>query len=82
MALFPLEPKLAKVILASKDLNCTEEVLSIVAVLSVDSIFFSPHHKREEARAVRRKFLSVEGDHITFLNVFRVSFIISNNGCI
>ena len=34
MSAFPLDPKLAKVLLASKTYRCSEEVLSIVALLS------------------------------------------------
>lgn len=32
---FPVEPRLSKVLLASFDFHCTEEVLSIVAMLQV-----------------------------------------------
>lgn len=32
---FPVEPRLSKVLLASFDFRCTEEVLSIVAMLQV-----------------------------------------------
>ncbi|XP_014680986.1 PREDICTED: putative ATP-dependent RNA helicase DHX33 isoform X2 [Priapulus caudatus] len=71
MASFPLDPKLAKVIMASKDLGCAEEILSVVALLSVDSILFTPQQKIEDAQAIRRKFVSSEGDHITYLNIFR-----------
>ena len=34
MSAFPLDPKLAKVLLASKTYKCSEEVLSIVSLLS------------------------------------------------
>lgn len=32
---FPVEPRLSKVLLASFDFHCTEEVLTIVAMLQV-----------------------------------------------
>ncbi|CAG0902664.1 unnamed protein product, partial [Cyprideis torosa] len=35
MAEFPLEPKLAKVLIMSVDLQCSEELLTIVSMLSV-----------------------------------------------
>ena len=71
MAAFPLDPKLAKVLLASKTYRCSEEVLSIVALLATDSVFMTPSLKREEALASRLKFQSSEGDHLTLLNVWR-----------
>ncbi|KAH3735785.1 ATP-dependent RNA helicase DHX33-like [Dreissena polymorpha] len=71
MALFPLDPKLSRVILAAKDHHCLEEILSIVSLLSVDSILYTPQSKREKALAVREKFMSSEGDHITLLNIYR-----------
>ncbi|XP_064595084.1 ATP-dependent RNA helicase DHX33-like [Liolophura sinensis] len=71
MAAFPLEPRLSRVILSAKDYGCLEEILSIVSLLSVESVLFNPHSKKEEALAARRKFISSEGDHITLLNIFK-----------
>lgn len=72
MSVFPLDPKLSKVILASTapDRRCTEEALSLVALLSVISVLYTPHNKREEAFAAKQKFVSSEGDHSMLLNVF------------
>ncbi|KAL4232518.1 putative ATP-dependent RNA helicase dhx33 [Mactra antiquata] len=71
MAAFPLDPRLSKVVLAAKDFECLEEILTIVSLLSVDSILFTPQNKREHALAVREKFMSSEGDHITLLNIYK-----------
>ncbi|KAK3087907.1 hypothetical protein FSP39_012332 [Pinctada imbricata] len=71
MAAFPLDPRLSKTILLAKDFHCLEEILSIVSVLSVDSVLFTPQSKREEALAARAKFVSSEGDHVMFLNIYR-----------
>ncbi|XP_063809749.1 ATP-dependent RNA helicase DHX33 isoform X2 [Pseudophryne corroboree] len=71
MAAFPLEPKFSKTILLSPKFHCTEEILTIVALLSVDSILHNPPAKRDEVQAARKKFISSEGDHFTLLNVFR-----------
>jgi hypothetical protein len=38
-------------------------------MLSVDTIFFSPNDKREEANQAKKKFMNYDGDHITLLNV-------------
>ncbi|KZT31164.1 P-loop containing nucleoside triphosphate hydrolase protein, partial [Sistotremastrum suecicum HHB10207 ss-3] len=72
MASFPVEPSLARAILASREQNCSNEVVDIVAVLSTTStIFFDPSEAREDASEARRKFRHPTGDHIMFLNLFR-----------
>ncbi|KAG8587355.1 hypothetical protein GDO81_005643 [Engystomops pustulosus] len=71
MAAFPLEPKFSKTILISSKFHCTEEILTIVALLSVDSVLHNPPAKRDEVQAARRKFISSEGDHMTLLNIYR-----------
>eukprot|EP00842_Homolaphlyctis_polyrhiza_P007123 jgi/Hompol1/9/HPOL_001305-RA len=68
MATFPLEPTFAKVLIQSKLFKCTSEAITVVAMLSVDPVFFSPHDKREEATAAKKKFMNFDGDHITLLN--------------
>ncbi|XP_038615627.1 ATP-dependent RNA helicase DHX33 [Tachyglossus aculeatus] len=71
MAAFPLEPKFAKTILLAPKFHCTEEILTIISLLAVDSVLYNPPARRDEVQAVRRKFISSEGDHITLLNVYR-----------
>lgn len=41
MSRFPLEPSLSRTLLEAGELGCLEEVLTIVALLSVESIWFS-----------------------------------------
>lgn len=48
-----------------------EEIVSIVALLSADSIMVNASAQREQANNVRAKFASSEGDHMTLLNIFR-----------
>eukprot|EP00794_Sanderia_malayensis_P018846 gene18846-20744_t len=71
MSNFPLDPKLSKCILASRDYNCSEEIVTIVALLSVESITYSPSDKRDQVNKIRQKFISSEGDHVTLLNTYR-----------
>ena len=43
MAEFPTEPMLAKMIIISEDFKCVEQIITIVAMLSVgNSIFYRP----------------------------------------
>ncbi|XP_026564483.1 ATP-dependent RNA helicase DHX33 [Pseudonaja textilis] len=79
MAAFPLEPKFSKTILMSPRFHCTEEILTIVSLLSVDSVLYNPPSRRDEVQAVRKKFISSEGDHITLLNIYRAFKNISGN---
>ncbi|KAG0235515.1 putative ATP-dependent RNA helicase dhr2 [Actinomortierella wolfii] len=71
MAAFPVDPPYAKVLLQSEAMECTKEAIEIIALLSVDTIFTFPSNKREEANEARQKFLSLDGDHLTLLNVLR-----------
>ncbi|CAN8022020.1 unnamed protein product [Ixodes persulcatus] len=71
MAAFPLEPRFSKIILCSKELACTEEILTIISILSGDSVLFFSEKHRERANEVWKKFQSNEGDHVMLLNVFR-----------
>jgi ATP-dependent RNA helicase DHX8/PRP22 len=65
MSELPLEPAFSKVLLSSKDFGCTEEILSIVAMLSIesDSIFFIPKSKKKQAEAAKKRFHSPEGEN-------------------
>lgn len=58
-------------ILMAPKFHCTEEILTIVSLLSVDSVLYSPPSRRDEVQAVRKKFISSEGGHITLLNIYR-----------
>ncbi|EGO23683.1 hypothetical protein SERLADRAFT_450011 [Serpula lacrymans var. lacrymans S7.9] len=72
MASFPLEPYLAKVVLASRSHGCTSEVLDIVSLLSSSSkLFTDVSDQRETIAEARRKFRHNSGDHMTMLNVMR-----------
>lgn len=48
MARLPLDPIYSKALILSSQFNCLEEMLIAVAMLSVESIFFTPREKQEE----------------------------------
>jgi pre-mRNA-splicing factor ATP-dependent RNA helicase DHX38/PRP16 len=70
MAEFPLDPAMCKMLLVSTEMGCSEEVLIIVSMLSVPSIFYRPKNREEESDLVREKFQVPESDHLTLLNVY------------
>lgn len=70
MADFPMEPALAKVLIASVELGCSDEMLSIVAMLSVQNVFYRPKEKQQQADQKKSKFHDPNGDHLTLLNVY------------
>lgn len=70
MSELPLDPQLAKLLLASADYNCSNEALSIVAMMSVPQIFLRPKQKQHEADDAKAQFAHVDGDHLTLLNAY------------
>lgn len=72
MAEFPLEPQLSKMLLTAHDLSCTDEVITIVAMLSIPNFFHRPRDKQQIADQKRAKFFQPEGDHLTLLTVYEM----------
>ncbi|XP_017771064.1 PREDICTED: putative pre-mRNA-splicing factor ATP-dependent RNA helicase DHX16 [Nicrophorus vespilloides] len=71
MAEFPVDPMMAKMLLASDKYKCSEEAVSIAAMLSVNgAIFYRPKDKIIHADTARKNFNHVGGDHLTLLNVY------------
>jgi ATP-dependent RNA helicase DHX8/PRP22 len=70
MADFPMEPSLSKTTIASVDLHCSDEILTIVSMISAQNIFFRPRDKQQQADQKKAKFNDPSGDHITLLNVY------------
>ncbi|GCC34308.1 hypothetical protein chiPu_0012781 [Chiloscyllium punctatum] len=71
MSEFPLDPQLAKALLASCEFDCVNEMLTIAAMVIASPCFVAPPKHLEEAAAVRRRILlHPEGDHFTLINVY------------
>ncbi|CAK9142426.1 unnamed protein product [Ilex paraguariensis] len=73
MARLPVEPIYSKALILASQFNCLEEMLITVAMLQVESIFYTPRDKLEESRTAMKCFSSPEGDHQTLLNVYRTA---------
>eukprot|EP00741_Cyanophora_paradoxa_P006192 tig00000984_g6004.t1 len=71
MAEFPLDPMMAKMLLAAEKYKCSDEIITICAMLSVGaSIFYRPKDKALYADAARNAFNKGFGDHLSLLNVY------------
>lgn len=70
MAEFPLEPNLSKMLLTGIDLGCADEIITIIAMLSVQTIFYRPKDKQNLADQKKARFFQPEGDHLTLLTVY------------
>ncbi|CAH0700533.1 unnamed protein product [Spodoptera exigua] len=71
MAEFPTDPMLAKMLLASEKYKCSEEIVTIAAMLSVNSsVFYRPKDKIIHADTARKNFFHPHGDHLTLMNVY------------
>ncbi|XP_042498824.1 probable pre-mRNA-splicing factor ATP-dependent RNA helicase DEAH5 [Macadamia integrifolia] len=70
MAEFPLDPPLSKMLLVSVDLGCSDEILTIIAMIQTGNIFYRPREKQAQADQKRAKFFQPEGDHLTLLAIY------------
>ncbi|KAJ3191994.1 hypothetical protein HK101_007192 [Irineochytrium annulatum] len=71
MAEFPIDPMLSKTLIASETYTCSEEVVSIIAMLTAGNmIFYKPKSEAIQAEQARRNFFRPGGDHLSLLAVW------------
>ncbi|GAA5995883.1 uncharacterized protein JCM10292_004806 [Rhodotorula paludigena] len=70
MSTFPLEPQLAKMLIVSPEFKCSNEILSIAAMLSVPNPYLRPNSQRKEADDAKAQFAHPAGDHLSLLNLY------------
>ncbi|KAF7661472.1 hypothetical protein LDENG_00260920 [Lucifuga dentata] len=69
----PLDPQMAKALLASCEFDCVSEMLTIAAMLTAPSCFLEPPAGMiQEAVQCHREFWHHEGDHFTLINIYSV----------
>ena len=87
MVSFPLDPQLSKMLIFShlgvledaggsiqngpRVTSCSDEMLTVVSLLSVPEVFYRPADRAEESDAAREHFFVPESDHLTLLNVYQ-----------
>ncbi|CAI8056656.1 Pre-mRNA-splicing factor ATP-dependent RNA helicase DHX16 [Geodia barretti] len=71
MAEFPVDPMMSKMLIASEKYKCSEEIVTISAMLSVNNaIFYRPKDRAVYADTARANFFRPGGDHLTLLSVY------------
>ena len=70
MAEFPLDPQLAKMLIVSPEFKCSNEMLTITAMLSVPNIWVRPQAQRQQADQAKALLTVPGGDHLTLMNVY------------
>ncbi|PLW37019.1 hypothetical protein PCANC_14016 [Puccinia coronata f. sp. avenae] len=72
MATLPLDPPLARCLLASFEHRCASEVIDLIALLEhFDTLLINTISTRELAQEARRKFIHRDGDHLVLLNILK-----------
>ncbi|KAM9727912.1 putative pre-mRNA-splicing factor ATP-dependent RNA helicase DHX32 [Menidia menidia] len=72
MSEFPLEPQMAKTVLASCEFDCVSEVVIIAAMLSAPTCFVAPPvEQKMEAAQCHLQLQHPEGDHFTLINIYK-----------
>ncbi|KAK1398739.1 RNA helicase [Heracleum sosnowskyi] len=70
MSEFPLDPQMAKMLVVSPEFNCSNEILSLSAMLSVPNCFIRPSDAQKAADEAKARFGHIDGDQLTLLNVY------------
>ncbi|XP_047090439.1 probable pre-mRNA-splicing factor ATP-dependent RNA helicase DEAH3 isoform X3 [Lolium rigidum] len=70
MSEFPLDPQMSKMLVISPKYNCSNEILSVSAMLSVPNCFLRPREAQKAADEAKARFGHIDGDHLTLLNVY------------
>lgn len=73
IAELPFDPPVSRMILASGELGCSEEIASIAAMMGVQNAWVNPSSLRKKADEAKLEFGARQGDHITLLNGTRQS---------
>ena len=83
LAAYPVDPRLAKMILAADELGCLEQVCVIVSAISIQDPRERPHEKQQAADEKHSRFKDKESDFVSFLNLWRYiqeqQTLLSNN---
>ncbi|MGB8382221.1 MAG: ATP-dependent RNA helicase HrpA, partial [Dermatophilaceae bacterium] len=70
IALLPVDPRLARMVIEADRLGCLHEVLVVVAALSIQDPRERPEDRREQAEAAHRRLTDEHSDFFAYLNLW------------
>jgi ATP-dependent helicase HrpA len=71
LARLPVDPRLARMVLAASDLACLDEVLIIVAALSIQDPRERPADQQARADEAHKQFADEQSDFLAYVNLWR-----------
>lgn len=73
LARFPIDPRLAKMLLGAEQESCLAEVLIIVSALTIQDVRERPLNKQDKAAESREKFCDKQSDFLTYVTIWRAT---------
>ncbi|AAZ24890.1 ATP-dependent RNA helicase HrpA [Colwellia psychrerythraea] len=71
LAKFPIDPRLAKMVVSSIEFGCIEQILIIVSALSIQDPRERPHEKQQLSDEKHNRFKDKSSDFISLLNLWQ-----------
>lgn len=68
---FPIDPRLAKMVVSAIDFGCLEQILIIVSALSIQDPRERPHEKQQQSDEKHNRFKNKQSDFISLLNLWQ-----------
>ncbi|MGC1510715.1 ATP-dependent RNA helicase HrpA [Ketobacter sp.] len=68
---FPVDPRIARMLVAANDLHCLQEVLVIASGMSVQEPWQRPHERQAAADESLNRFRQPDSDFLTFNQIWR-----------
>lgn len=70
LAKLPVDPRLARMILAAQEFDCVHEVMVISAALSIQDPRERPMEKQQASDEMHRRFYDKDSDYLAFVNLW------------
>ena len=71
LAKFPIDPRLAKMVISAIEFGCIEQILIIVSALSIQDPRERPHEKQQLSDEKHNRFKNKTSDFISLLNLWQ-----------
>ncbi|KAH3677008.1 hypothetical protein WICMUC_001914 [Wickerhamomyces mucosus] len=66
----PADPTISKTLIESIHYRCSDEMITVFAMVSTPNIFHRPKKEQELADKKKARFTHPHGDHLTYLNIY------------